>query len=145
MATNTTWPEYRKWLLSKLQKTGALGVFSRPMHPLTRGLEEKSTGESFILQAPATDSTTCTKPDVKISYTSGLQITWSGISKLTPELEEAIAALAKTFASTISSQMEREMMTTCGYFEEKQPPRTVSLSRLQSEYPELKRKPPEGG
>jgi hypothetical protein len=133
MVTNMTWLEFNEWQKSVLKKMDEPGEFFDQMIRSTLGHEEKSTGESFTQLQQGTDSTTCTVPDVKTSYTSVSQITWSGISKLTPELEAAIAEVAKTFASTISSLMEREMMITCGFSEGKLPPRTDSLTALQLE------------
>ena len=87
---------------------------TNPILRSTPGHGAKSTGEYSIPPAPATDSTTCTKQDVRTSSTSDSPITLSGISKSTPELEAAIDAWEKTFASIISSQMEQEMMITSG-------------------------------
>src|ERR1700675_1299903 len=134
MATNMIWPEYKKLSNDELRKMAERGQFCDQTPLSMLGLVVKSIGECFTQLRQDTGSTTCTKPDAKTSYTSVSQTIWSGISKLTPELEAAIAEVAKTFASTISSLMEREMMIMCGFSEGKLPPRTGSLTASLSSF-----------
>src|ERR1700675_443995 len=134
MAINMIWYESKGWLNGALKKMEEDGLFLNLMPLSTHGLEEKSIGESFTLPAPATDSTTCTKPDARTSYTSVSLTITNGMPKLTPELEAAIDEQARIFASTISSLMGREMMTTCGYCAERNAPRTTLSEASLSVY-----------
>src|ERR1700675_413870 len=101
MAINTTLPGFSEWWRSERGKTFARGLYSNQIVRSMLGLEEKSTGESFTLPAPATDSTPFIKQEPKTSYTSGSLTITNGTLKLTPELEAAIDEQARIFASTI--------------------------------------------
>ena len=137
MATNTTLLESPEWWRNEVEKMAEPFRYSELMSLLTDGLEERSTGAFYIQPALATDSTICTRPDVKISYTLEECRITNGTPKLTPELQAAIDAQAKAFASTILSRMEREMMITFGYCETRASPKTT----LQTLWPLWSGKP----